>query len=447
MIDLDAALAHAASSPLLAGCEIRRPVVAEPAPIELEPALAGALAQPIGSPRLPEVARGKDSAVIITADATRAVPNRALLPAVVAELNGAGIPDQRITVVVGTGAHRPLARDELVQLIGKEWVRRLRVTNHDPRAGDLVKVGVTPRGNEVLVNRLVAEAGVRIAFGQVEPHEFAGYTGGRKAILPSVAGYDTIIRNHSVEMLAHPGARPGELAVNPIHTEMLAAARMAQLDFIVNVVIDRQLRPLAVAAGDFEAAHHRLVQFIEHFATVEMPEQPVDLVVTGPGQPLDFNLYQSIKPLVAVEPLVDQHSVVVLLSACRDGAGSDEMLEPFSGSAGPREALARVNRAYTIEKDHSFFLARFLSRCPQVIAHCPGVSNAALRTLLLEPAASPEDALARARQRLASRRANPLVLLFPRPQRSLIMQGGRRIPAGHPPTPAPSTPARCPASE
>jgi nickel-dependent lactate racemase len=428
MLDLDAALAHAASSPLLAGCDIRQPAVAEPAPIALDLALAAALAQPIGSPRLRELARGKDSAVIVTADATRAVPSRALLPAVVAELNAAGIPDGRIALLIGTGAHRPLAREELLQLLGAEWVQRLRVANHDPRAGDLVRVGITPRGNEVLVNHLVAEAGVRVAFGQVEPHEFAGYTGGRKAILPSVAGYDTILRNHSLEMLAHPGARPGELAGNPIHTEMLAAARMARLDFIVNLVIDRQARPLAVAAGDCEAAHRHLVQFIERFAGLEMPEEPADLIVTGPGHPLDCNLYQSIKPLVAVEPLVDPHSVVVLLSACPDGAGSEEMCEPFAGAAGPREALARVKAAYTIEKDHAFFLARFLSRCPQVIAHCPGVRDAVLRTLLLDPAPSPEEALARALRRLAGRRARPLVLLFPRPQRSLIGHGGHRIP-------------------
>jgi nickel-dependent lactate racemase len=440
MLDLDAALAHTAASPRLAGCEIRCPAVAEPAPIELGPALAEALARPLGSPPLPELARGKDSAVIITADATRAVPNRALLPSVVAELNRAGIPDRHISVIIGTGAHRPLTRDELAQLLGGEWVRRLRVANHDPRAGDLVRVGVTPRGNEVRVNRLVAEAGVRVAFGQVEPHEFAGYTGGRKAILPSVAGYDTIIRNHSLEMLAHPGARPGELDGNPIHTEMLAAARMARLDFIVNVVIDRQARPLAAAGGDFEAAHRHLVRFIEGFARLEMPEAPVDLVVTGPGHPLDFNLYQSIKPLVAVEPLVDRESVVVLLSACRDGTGSDEMLEPFAGAAGPREALAGVQRAYTIEKDHAFFLARFLSRCPRVIAHCPGVSDAALRTLLLEPAASPDDALARAR--LATRRPRPLVLLFARPQRSLIRVGGRTAAADQAHSPGPVTSAR-----
>ncbi|MFI5338664.1 MAG: nickel-dependent lactate racemase [Candidatus Methylomirabilales bacterium] len=426
MIDLDASLAHVASSAILDGCDVRRLAVTEPAPIDLAAGLAGALMQPTGSPRLAEVARGRGSAAIITADATRAVPSRELLPAVVAELNGAGIPDERIHLVIGTGAHRPLAQQELLDLLGKEWVQRLRVSNHDARAGDLVSVGCTPRGNDVLVNRLIVEAGVRVALGQVEPHEFAGYTGGRKAILPSVAGYDTIIRNHSIGMIGDPGARPGELAANPINDEMLAAARLARLDFIVNVAVDRELRPLAVAAGDVESAHQRLVRFIESYATVEVPEEPPDLVVTGPGRPLDYNLYQSIKPLVAIQPLVDARSVVVLLSACRDGAGSKEMFEPFAGAASPQEALARVSQNYTIEKDHSFFLARFLTRCPQVIAQCPGVSDAELRTLRLEPAASVDDALRRGRRQVATRRARPLVLLFPRPQRALIRVGGSR---------------------
>lgn len=434
MFDLDAAIAHAASSPLLDGCDVRQMAVTEPDPIDLVAALTRALAHPNDSPRLAEVARGKGSAAIITADATRAVPNRELLPAVVAELNGAGIPDERIAVVIGTGAHRALARQELADLLGEEWLRRLKVTNHNSRAADLVNLGRTPQGNELLVNRLVVEAGVRVAFGQVEPHEFAGYTGGRKAILPSVAGYQTIIRNHSIAMIADPGARPGALAANPIHLDMLAAARLARLDFILNVVVDRELRPLAVAAGAFEAAHQELVRFIKGYATVEVPERPADLIVTGPGRPLDYNLYQSIKPLVAVEPIVDEHTVVVLLSACRDGAGSSEMVEPFAGAASPQEALARVNRGYTIEKDHSFYLARFLTRCPQVIAHCPGVSDAELRTLMLAPAASIDHALAEAQRRLAARARprRPLALLFPRPQRALIRVAGRSAAGGMP---------------
>jgi nickel-dependent lactate racemase len=420
MDELDQTLAHIAASPLLKAADVHRLAVSEPAPIDLEDALVKALAHPVGSARLSEVARGKGTAVIITADATRAVPNRAALPVIIEELHHSGISDERITVVIGTGAHRAMTPLELIAHLGEEWVRRLKVVNHDPRAADLVSVGRTPHGNEVRVNRLVAEAGVRIALGQVEPHEFAGYTGGRKAILPAVAGYDTIIRNHSVDMISHPGARPGELLRNPIHLEMLAAAQLAGLDFIVNFVVDRELRPVAVAAGNLQDAHQQLVGFVESYSRIDAPSEPVDLIVTGPGRPLDYNLYQSIKPLVALEPLVDERTVVLLLSSCRDGNGSAEMLEPFAGSSSPRGALAQVSRQYTIEKDHSLFLARFLVRCPQVIGYCPGVRDADMRTLMLEPAATIEDGLAKALKKLHPRSSRAQVMLFPRPQRALI---------------------------
>jgi lactate racemase len=420
MDELDLTLENLAASPLLKSADVRRLGVVEPDPIDLAAALAAALARPVGSPRLAELAGHKGSAVIITADATRAVPNRVALPAVVAELHQAGIPDERITVVIGAGAHRAMTDPELATHLGEEMVRRVKVVNHDPRAADLVGVGRTPQGNEVRINRLVAEAGVRIALGQVEPHEFAGFTGGRKAILPSVSGYDTIIRNHSVAMISHPGARPGELQNNLIHLDMVAAAQLARLDFIVNFVIDRKLRPVAVVAGDPEQAHRHLVGFVEGYSRIVVPGDPVDLIVTGPGQPLDYNLYQSIKPLVALEPLVDEHTVVLLLSACKDGNGSAEMLEPFAGIACPREALGRVAGQYTIEKDHSFFLARFLSRCPNVIGYCPGVSEADMRTLMLEPAASLEEGLTKALEKVRPRHSRPQVLLFPRPQRALI---------------------------
>ena len=188
-------------------------------------------------------------------------------------------------------------------MLGAEWVGRLRVVNHDAR-GETVAVGTTSRGNEVLIDRRVAEAGVRIALGLVEAHEFAGFTGGPKAILPAVSGYDTIIRNHSIAMLSHPGARPGVLENNPIHEEMCEAARLARLDFVVNVVLDSGLRPLAVAAGDPVAAQAELVRFVRGYAEVSVSGDAPDIVVIGPGRPLDINLYQSIKPLVAIEPFV-----------------------------------------------------------------------------------------------------------------------------------------------
>ena len=233
------------------------------------------------------------------------------------------------------GAHRPATGDEIRRLLGSEWATRLRVTNHDARAADLVAIGRTPRGVPLLVNRRVAQADLRIAFGQVEPHEFAGFTGGRKAILPSVAGYETIVRNHALDMLVAPAARPGVLADNPIHEEMLDAARQARLDFIVNVALDRRSRPVAVAAGDVDQAHQELVTFLRrHFGVPALTRSPA-VIVTGVGEPLDINLYQTIKALVGIEPLLDGAQggaaapVVVLLSRCWDGDGSAEMFEPF----------------------------------------------------------------------------------------------------------------------
>ncbi|HMK91956.1 MAG TPA: nickel-dependent lactate racemase, partial [Thermoleophilia bacterium] len=392
---LDGLLARVALLPELADCDVRLHAPVEPRPIDLAAALAGALARPLAAPPLAELARGRRSAAIITSDATRAVPNRRLLPAVVAALNEAGIADEAIDLVVGPGAHRGPTDDELVALFGREWLSRLRVRNHDCR-GETVSVGTTPAGNEVLIDPVVAAADLRIAFGQVEAHEFAGFTGGPKAILPAVSGYETIVRNHSIAMMSHPAARPGVVEGNPIHAEMAAAARLAGLEFVVNVVLDAGLRPLAVGAGEPLAVQAELAAFVRGYAGLTLPDEAPDVVVTGPGRPLDLNLYQTIKPLVAVEPLVDEDTVIVLAADCPDGTGSEDMLLPFAGARTPADVLAGLANGYTIEKDHAFFIARFLERCPTVVAVCPGVSDDDLRRLWFEPAQSVDEAVRRA---------------------------------------------------
>jgi lactate racemase len=173
-----------------------------------------------------------------------------------------------------------------------------------------------------------------------------------------------------------------------------------------------------LAAGEPEAAHVALVERIAETRTLELAG--ADLIVTGPGRPLDVNLYQSIKPLVALEPIVDRRTVVVLLSGCSEGVGSEEMLLPFDGADGPDEVVRRVLRDYTVEKDHSYFVARFLARCPNVVAWCPGVSDGDLARFGFEPARDLEDALGRARRQVPAGVAHPEVLLFARPQRALL---------------------------
>ncbi len=236
---------------------MRRLGVAEPPPIDLGAALSRALARPVGAPPLRELARGRRRVAIITSDSSRPVPAHALLGPVLAELEAGGIDADAVDVVMGGGAHRPPYPEEIQALLG-QWAGRVRVRCHDYRAADLVDLGRTPAGTPLLVDRVVAAADLRVSFGQVEPHEFAGFTGGRKSILPAVSGEATILANHSLANLSHPRSRPGVLEGNPIHEDMLAAARMARLDFIVNVVLGGDLQPFAAAAGDPVAAHAKL---------------------------------------------------------------------------------------------------------------------------------------------------------------------------------------------
>lgn len=277
------------------------------------------------------------------------------------------------------------------------------------------------RGTPILLNRTVAQADLRIALGEVEPHEFAGFTGGPKAILPGVAGQATILANHALDMLVDHRAAPGVLDGNPIHEEMLQAAHLARLDFVVNVVVDRA-KVVALAAGDLEQAHAHLVAFVRRHSTATCEHRP-DVIVTGLDRPLDINLYQATKALSSIAPLVGQRSVVLLISACREGLGADELAAPFVGAQSPEEVIDNLRRRYLVEHNGAYMLAAFLRRCPSVVACCPGVSNTALRTLLLEPTADPQAGLARA---LGVADAQPhderprQVAFIPRAQRLLL---------------------------
>ena len=213
--------------------------------------IAEAMENPIGSARLSELARGKNNIVLIASDHTRPVPSKVIMPEMLRQIRQ-GNPNAKITILIATGCHRGTTKDELVSKFGEEIVANEDIYIHDCTDDEmLVNIGVLPSGGQCVVNRLAVEADLLVAEGFIEPHFFAGFSGGRKSVLPGIAGRTTVLANHCSEFIAHPNARTGILEGNPLHIDMVAAAQMAKLQFIVNVVIDEEKK--TVAAKELEA--------------------------------------------------------------------------------------------------------------------------------------------------------------------------------------------------
>lgn len=377
-----------------------------------------ALRNPHGVASLKDIARGRKRVVILVSDYTRAVPVKMLLLPLVDELHQAGISESQITIIIAGGLHRPSTREEIARIVGNDWDKRLTVVNHNALDSDrLTFLGKTKRGTPVWINSLVSESDLCIALGQIEPHEYAGFTGGRKSILPGVSGEETIRFNHSPEMIEHPLAKPGMLEGNPVHEDMVECALMAGIDFIVNVVLNRDLKIIGVFAGDMLEAHGKGVDFVNSFSRVEIPTQP-DIIITTPGKPLDVDFYQSLKALIAVDAIASPETIVVFYSSCQDGLGSmgREMLKAFRGVVTPEEVETRVRSNHSVQMDHAFLLSKIMQKGIKIIAYSPNVPLNIIKEMMI-PACSVQEGLDMALQ--LSRRKTPRVLVYPEAQRTL----------------------------
>ena len=281
-----------------------------------------AMENPIDSPRLAELAKGKKNCTIIISDHTRPVPSRDILPNMFAELREAS-PDIEITLLVATGFHRPTTTDELEAKLGKEIMEQCRIVVHDCRnAESNVQVGVLPSGAPCVVDRTAAEAELLIAEGFIEPHFFAGFSGGRKSVLPGICDRVTVLGNHCSKFIDSPYSRTGKLDGNPMHEDMLAAAEMAGLSYIVNVVIDEDKKTVAAFAGNVVTAHRKGCDFLMDYARV--PSAPADIVITSNGgAPLDQNIYQCVKSMTAAEATCKPGGVIIECAECADGHGGE----------------------------------------------------------------------------------------------------------------------------
>ncbi len=283
-----------------------------------------AMMNPIGSPRLCELARGKPDCVIIISDHTRPVPSRDILPVMIEELRK-GNPDIRITLLVATGFHRQTTAEELRSKLGDELYEAFRdyiVVHdaHDPARNE--KIGTLPSGPDCIIDRIAVHTSLLVAEGFIEAHFFAGFSGGRKSVLPGIADAVTVMGNHCSKFVDNPRARTGILDGNPIHEDMTAAARMAHLAFICNVVIDENKKTVAAFAGHFDEAHRKGCEFLSKYVRVEA--RPADIVITtNGGYPLDQNAYQSPKGMTAAEATIREDGLIIMLAACNDGTGGD----------------------------------------------------------------------------------------------------------------------------
>ncbi|MCL1927143.1 MAG: nickel-dependent lactate racemase, partial [Syntrophorhabdaceae bacterium] len=300
-----------------------------------------ALSSPVGSPPLRELAKGKGRVVIITSDHTRPVPSRITMPLLLEEIR-AGNPGADITILVATGMHRNMTRDEIAERFGPEISSGEKIIVHDCHdESNLVSLGALPSGGELVLNRRVVECDLLVSEGFIEPHFFAGYSGGRKAVLPGTAGYKTVLANHCAEFIAHDRARTGVLDGNPIHKDMVFAAKTAKLAFILNVVLDADKKIIAAFAGDADAAHREGCDFLKGLAGIE--PVPADIVITGNGgYPLDQNIYQSVKGMTGAEASIAPGGVIIVAAECRDGHGGEKFYDTFKDTRSAEEVMRTI---------------------------------------------------------------------------------------------------------
>ena len=281
-------------------------------------AFDAAIAHPISTPALVDLVGPKDQVAIVISDGTRPTPNYLLVPWLLKAL--AHIPREQIVILVGTGSHRAMTQEELRALLGDEVVATIAVSNHDATdASSLAFVGSTATGVPVWVNRQYLQAQVRIVLGFIEPHFFAGYSGGPKGVIPGLAGLPTIQALHSALLIDHPGSTWMALDENPIHQGMCAAVALCPPAFLINVTLNPQHQITGIFAGHYLQAHRAGCAVLASTAT-GVDAGGFDVVVTtNAGYPLDQNLYQSVKGMTAAARLVRPDGAIILVAECRDG--------------------------------------------------------------------------------------------------------------------------------
>lgn len=300
-----------------------------------------ALLNPIGSEKLSDLVKGKEKITIITSDHTRPVPSHITMPILLEEIRSTN-PEADITILIATGFHRPTTHEELVNKFGEEIVNNEKIIVHKSGVDeDMVELDRLPSGGRLLLNKHAINTDLLISEGFIEPHFFAGFSGGRKSVLPGVASEKTVLANHCSKFIASDYSRTGILDENPIHKDMAFAAEQARLAFILNVVIDAEKKIINAFAGDRVKAHAEGCDFVRGLSTIEGVNADIAITSNG-GYPLDQNVYQSVKSMTAAEAAAADDGIIIEVSRCNDGHGGESFYKTFKEAADPKDIEDRV---------------------------------------------------------------------------------------------------------
>ncbi|MFH1638745.1 MAG: nickel-dependent lactate racemase [Chloroflexota bacterium] len=355
-------------------------------------AITAALRSPTGCPPLLDMVQRNDRAVVIVTDNTRPCPDDRLLPPILTELEQK-IPRGNITIIIALGLHPPLDREAMIQKLGQDIVDNYLVLNHD--VNDVVNIGTSKMGTPVEINRKVIEADFRISTGFIEPHFFAGFSGGRKSIAPGVFSVRAAYHNHGYNMIEHPCARAGILAGNPVHEDMVEQAKMAKLNFIVNVLLNKKREITHVVAGEMVAAHEKGCA-MERQAAAAMIKHKVDITITtNSGAPLDLDLYQSCKGIDTAAQITRDGGIIIAASSCSTGIGPEAFRTLHASVKSPKEVLQKIRRQQPIGVQwENQVLARVQLR--NDIYLVSSLDDTAVKDMMITPVASIEEGLERA---------------------------------------------------
>jgi len=384
-------------------------------------AIQEAIRHPIQSKPLREIVKAGERICLLVNDSTRVANSHVFVPILLNELNGAGVPDGDIFIIFAVGAHRTVGDAEMVHLVGPEVARRVKMYNSDAKdPAQFQYMGKTSRGNEIHFHKQAVGADRIICTGSIVYHFFAGFGGGRKALLPGVAAYETIRRNHA--FMLDPGAAMGKLRANPVYEDQIEGTEMLRPSFLLNVVLNEKKEFLKIFGGDYIQAHLKACDFVKAVYGTEI-SRPADLVIaTCGGYPKDINVYQLQKTMDNTWLAVREGGAVIILGECREGVGSDQYLQWMKDYKTPERIEEKIRSDFVVGGHKAYAVTRLMKKAQFILLSA--LSPDLARTLLFTPAKDMEEALRIAFNKVGP---NPRVILMPQGSLTVpILKTGQR---------------------